>query len=141
MWMNPFALEVRSWKTHLTSGTLLLSEILTRLPTLPLNDQSLQYLADFYVARLQDFPCINEVLKGLFALVKNHKLNNNSALCISICKAIFSEVHTQSLSQNSRKFVFDIVSLIVEKYTQGSRSSFFSSQFFKKWKLSGVILS
>ena len=37
-------------------GTLLLSEVLTRLPELPLPEQSLQTLINFFCLRLKDFP-------------------------------------------------------------------------------------
>lgn len=53
-------------------GTLLLSEVLTA-QTLPLERVSVHFLIRFYCDRLQDYPCMAEVLKGLSSLV-NYKL-------------------------------------------------------------------
>lgn len=55
-------------------GTLLLSEVLTRLPTYPLDANAVHFLVGFFTDRIQDYPCVGEVLKGVLALVRNHVL-------------------------------------------------------------------
>ena len=58
-------------------GTLLLSEVLTRLPTYPLDATATHFLVGFFCDRIQDYPCVAEVLKGLIALARNHVLSDN----------------------------------------------------------------
>ena len=55
------------------SATLLLAELLTRLPALKLDTSAVHFLTSFFCDRLQDFPTIAEVIKALLALTKNHK--------------------------------------------------------------------
>jgi DNA repair/transcription protein MET18/MMS19 len=58
-------------------GTLLLAEVLTRLPTFPLDATAVHFLVGFFCDRIQDYPCVGEVLKGLIAIARNHSLADN----------------------------------------------------------------
>ncbi len=115
------------------SGTLLLSEVLTRLPTLPLTSGSLTSLSDFYWARIQDWNSIAEVLKGTLALVTNYApfpagqiekiLRTYIVVSFDIPCRLFSEVHVQSLPQSARKTVCDIFGVILQKHLSGKFSA------------------
>eukprot|EP01132_Coremiostelium_polycephalum_P003883 gene3883-4846_t len=95
-------------------GTLLLSEILCRLPTLPLNEQQIHFLSMFYCDRLQDYPCSSEVVKGITGLISNHqtKYPDNQKLL----RSIFQEVHPSTLSQVHRKMVIQIIEIMLSKH-------------------------
>ncbi|KAK5578751.1 hypothetical protein RB653_008424 [Dictyostelium firmibasis] len=94
-------------------GTLLLSEILCRLPDLPLNQDQVHFLAMFYCDRLQDFACSSEVVKGITGLITNHTPDypDNQKLL----RNIFSEVHPTSLTQAHRKMVLQIIDIMFNK--------------------------
>ncbi|GAM29107.1 hypothetical protein SAMD00019534_122830, partial [Acytostelium subglobosum LB1] len=92
-------------------GTLLLSEVLCRLPQLKLNEGQVHFLSMFYYDRLKDFACASEVVKGVFGLVINHKVpypNNQKIL-----RAIFQEVHPTTLAQTHRKMVLQIIDFML----------------------------
>ncbi|NEJ83826.1 hypothetical protein GR268_46085, partial [Rhizobium leguminosarum] len=75
--------HVRGLPTNvLTTATLLLSEIIARLPELKLDEGSLHFLSAFYADRLQDFPSISEVLKGILALLTNHTTTDEDVVAI-----------------------------------------------------------
>src|SRR5690348_12220055 len=76
-------------------ATLFLAELLTRLPELPLNRESVQFLLLFFCNRLQDYPCQSEVLRGLNALIRHHTLEAGDEQQIS--RSIFAEVHVQAV--------------------------------------------
>lgn len=48
--------------------------MLSGLPTLKVTAKEVEYLVQFYCARLQDFSSVPEVLKGIHAIVMNHQL-------------------------------------------------------------------
>jgi hypothetical protein len=74
---------VRGLPTNVrTTATLLLSEIIARLPELKLDEGSLHFLSAFYADRLQDFPSISEVLKGILALLTNHTITGEDVVAI-----------------------------------------------------------
>ena len=63
-------------------ATLLLAELLTRLPKLRLDVAGVHFLTCFFCDRLQDFPTIAEVLKAIVALATNHKFFDDDELRI-----------------------------------------------------------
>ncbi|EGC38352.1 hypothetical protein DICPUDRAFT_86559 [Dictyostelium purpureum] len=69
-------------------GTLLLSEVLCRLPDYKLNQDQIHFLSMFYCDRLQDTPCAAEVVK---------------------------EVHPSSLTHAHRKMVLQIIEIMFNK--------------------------
>ncbi|KYQ93184.1 putative DNA repair and transcription protein [Tieghemostelium lacteum] len=94
-------------------GTLLLSEILCRLPNLSLNDDQIHFLSVFYADRCQDYPCAQEVVKGISGLITYHhpESPNNKKLLSSI----FQEIHPSSLSQAHRKMVLQVIDLMLTR--------------------------
>jgi len=94
-------------------GTLLLSEVLTRLPGITLTPQALSSLVTFFVQRLSDYVCIKEVILGLSALVQNH---SSPTFVTSILNGIFKEVTVQTLPQSSRKKIFEMMATFCQKY-------------------------
>ncbi|KAM9958722.1 hypothetical protein ACTFIW_012311 [Dictyostelium discoideum] len=94
-------------------GTLLLSEVLCRLPDLPLNQDQVHFLAMFYCDRLQDYACSSEIVKGITGLITNHTPDypDNQKLL----RNIFSEVHPTSLTQAHRKMVLQVIDIMFNK--------------------------
>ncbi|PRP88423.1 hypothetical protein PROFUN_03337 [Planoprotostelium fungivorum] len=106
-------------------GTLLLSEVLSRLPELQLNGDSIMYLCKFFTARLSDYPSVPEVLKGVIALMKYHNLSDT--VVQELLRNLFNEVNVQSLSQTNRKVAFELLTLSLNRYqtaTQELKSDF-----------------
>lgn len=106
-------------------AVLFLAEVLTRLPQLPLNRESIQFLLLFFCNRLQDYPCQSEVLRGLHALIQHHTLEAGNFLFAKIkgdeqqvCRSIFAEVHVQSVPLRERLFVFEIFDILLSKYVK-----------------------
>eukprot|EP01133_Synstelium_polycarpum_P012191 gene12191-14268_t len=103
-------------------GTLLLSEILCRLPNLKLNEGQVHFLAEFYLDRLKDYPCASEVVKGVFGLATNHKIiyPTNQLLL----RSIFQEVHPSTLPQTHRKMVLQLVDYMLTRNLQELKGDF-----------------
>lgn len=78
-------------------ATLLLAELLTRHASWSLTPQSIHSLVVFFSDRLQDYPCQTEVLNGIRALLSHHHIAPGDDH--TLCRAIFSEVHVQTLPQ------------------------------------------
>jgi hypothetical protein len=75
--------HVRAVSTNVrATATLLLSEVIARLPELKLDEGALHFLSAFYADRLQDFPSISEVLKGILALLINHTITDEDVVAI-----------------------------------------------------------
>eukprot|EP00743_Colponemidia_sp_Colp-15_P006061 GILK01006515.1.p1 GENE.GILK01006515.1~~GILK01006515.1.p1 ORF type:complete len:1082 (+),score=185.82 GILK01006515.1:34-3279(+) len=109
-------------------GTLLLSEIITRLPTLQLSAPVVAHLVQFFCDRVADYPCILEVCKGLHALLNHHQLaiqqgtltlpnGQTTSLFARVTKALFFDIHIQSLTQAARKACLDMVLLLLRRYS------------------------
>ena len=73
----------------------------------------MQYLVQFFSDRLQDHPCQHEVLLGIKAVLTNFSIQPGDDH--RICRAIFSEVHVQSMAQATRKVIFEIFQLLIDK--------------------------
>jgi hypothetical protein len=98
-------------------GTLLLSEVLTRLPTYPLDATAVHFLIGFFCDRIQDYPCVGEVLKGLIAIVRNHPLvENDPELVVRTYENIIEKVweievgivFMQNIAQNDPFFAHEM---------------------------------
>ena len=102
-------------------GVLLLAELLTRLPTLPLDDQAVQTFVGFFTARLSDEKCWKETLLGLSALVQHRPLA--APQHIQIFKSIFDHVAVQTMTQSGRKLALDLLLRIGAVSPEGSGGS------------------
>ncbi|XP_062832423.1 MMS19 nucleotide excision repair protein homolog [Anolis carolinensis] len=90
-----------------TRGIQMLSEVLMQCYSL-LQEQEVTHLVLFYENRLKDHHLvIPSVLQGLEALSMCEALA--SGLAVSVLKAIFQEVHVQSLLQLDRHTVYSII--------------------------------
>ncbi|XP_009082471.1 PREDICTED: MMS19 nucleotide excision repair protein homolog [Acanthisitta chloris] len=88
-------------------GIQLLSQVLLQCYSL-LQEKEVLHLVLFYESRLQDHHLvIPSVLQGLRALSMCEVLS--SGLAVSVLKAIFQEVHVQSLLQLDRHTVYSII--------------------------------
>ncbi|XP_041875066.1 MMS19 nucleotide excision repair protein homolog [Corvus kubaryi] len=88
-------------------GIQLLSQVLLQCYSL-LQEKEVLHLVLFYESRLQDHHLvIPSVLQGLRALSMCEVLS--SGLAVSVLKAIFQEVHVQSLMQLDRHTVYSII--------------------------------
>ncbi|KAL6063452.1 MMS19 nucleotide excision repair protein [Balamuthia mandrillaris] len=104
-------------------ATLLLSEVLTRLPELTLDSNAIHFLCLFYCDRLQDFATLAEVLKGLSALLKNHLLSfEDQVRCFrSVTAEVVDQGYVLSLSQPSRANLMNIYDFFLSKYPQTAK--------------------
>jgi len=111
-------------------GTLLLSQLLTRLPDLSFGEsasQQIQTLFSFFSARLQDYPSQSAALAGLLALSKFHDITsgveNDVQPVVNILQGISSEVHVASLPHPARHTVLELLLVLVQKYSKQLHSS------------------
>lgn len=96
-------------------ATLLLAELLTRLPKLKLTREAVMSLVQFCVARLQDANSLRGVLMALVALAKNHgALLVADELDVSIARAVFDELQVQGQPQIMRELAFRLMSDLLE---------------------------
>eukprot|EP00002_Diphylleia_rotans_P024367 TRINITY_DN4808_c0_g1_i1.p1 TRINITY_DN4808_c0_g1~~TRINITY_DN4808_c0_g1_i1.p1 ORF type:complete len:816 (+),score=134.84 TRINITY_DN4808_c0_g1_i1:57-2504(+) len=114
---------VRSLGEYLTSvddrvrarGTLCLSELLTRLPKLSLNQKSITTLFTFYTDRMRDLPCVAEVMTGLYAISSHHMLTEGQEM-LFFESLIKEEVVVQAFSVTTRNRVFQVIQTLIQKY-------------------------
>ncbi|CEG42555.1 DNA repair/transcription protein Mms19 [Plasmopara halstedii] len=111
---------IQALGVHLTSGddkvrsraTLLLAEVLTRLPELQLMPSAVQLLLNFFADRLADFPSASACLRGLLALETHHAAQIPSPrTTISLMVKLGSILHIPQLGQAMRKMCFDLFNL------------------------------
>eukprot|EP01050_Picozoa_sp_SAG11_P008702 SAG11_NODE_779_length_7207_cov_3.043894_2_plen_1078_part_00 len=95
-------------------GTGLLSTVLQRITSTDTTVESVHHLALFFCDRLQDVCALVEVLDGLLALLQQHGIAPSDAILVA--RAIFRELAVQSLSQRMRNKIFQIFSILVEKF-------------------------
>ncbi|MDP2439083.1 MAG: hypothetical protein Q8P67_25330 [archaeon] len=94
-------------------GSLLLGEVLSRLPSLPLAPHDLQFLGDFLTVRLLDTACLAEVLHGLRGLAKYHVLEEEQVH--GLLDSLFENVHAPSLRHSARRCLFELLCLLTER--------------------------
>ncbi|XP_048406732.2 MMS19 nucleotide excision repair protein homolog [Stegostoma tigrinum] len=97
-------------------GIQLLSQVLL-LSYASLNQKEVEALAIFYIDRLKDHYIITPyVLQGLKALSMSSVLPEG--LAVIMLKALFQEVHVQSLMQSDRHSVYSIISNLMDTREQ-----------------------
>ena len=89
------------------AGTLLLSELLSRLSDLAIESTDVRHLMEFFVARLGDEPCVVPVLWGLQALLTRYDVDPDDAC--RAARGIFESAHVQSMQISGRLAVFKIL--------------------------------
>ncbi|GLD97529.1 hypothetical protein PINS_up006219 [Pythium insidiosum] len=114
---------IQSLGVHLTStddkvrarGTLLLAEVLTRLPELPLSANAVQLLLTFFVDRLADFPSANACLQALLALLTNHAAHIPTAMTVvELIQRLVQVLHVPQLGQAMRKQCYLLMQAALE---------------------------
>ncbi|CAN0072597.1 unnamed protein product, partial [Phaeothamnion confervicola] len=88
-------------------GTLLLAELLSRLTALPLAPASVPKLAEFFSARLADYPSVRPALTALAALLRHHETRlpegAAAATAASVADAVCTELVLPSVAQPIRQ--------------------------------------
>ncbi|GMF38733.1 unnamed protein product [Phytophthora fragariaefolia] len=111
---------VQTLGPFLTSGddkvrsraTLLLAEVLTRLPELQLAPSAVQLLVTFFADRLADFPSASACLRALLALETHHAAHVSSPrTTAALVLKLGSTLHIPQLGQAMRKMCFDLMQL------------------------------
>jgi hypothetical protein len=106
-------------------ATLLLAEVVNRVPALPLQPTDVSTLAAFFMGRLADAASVREALFGLVSLTKHHALppptttstggdtamtpSASGSLAVDIVSALFAAVVVQQHSQSVRKFAYELL--------------------------------
>lgn len=102
-------------------GVLLLAELLTRLPTLALDDRARRSLLSFFTDRLKDESCVKESLMGLTALVVSRPASWEEAEVV--WRALFDAVNVQAQVQSARKLALDMLLHIANTHSEGQQLS------------------
>jgi len=108
-------------------STLLLAEILSRLPDLNISCNSLEHIVDFFLSRCDDYPSLYPSLLGLHKIIINHKDELNSLLgdrketylsylTRKICDKLFQDTIdigrlSQVIRQQTFHLIFDILNI------------------------------
>ena len=103
-------------------GTMLLAEVLTRhAPALLAGQTPAQVatLLSFFADRLQDEPCVREVLRGARRAVDSVEPGAGpevAAAVAKLCDGVFTHVHVQSLSLSDRNNAYQLVHAAVVRF-------------------------
>jgi len=117
---------IQALGAFLTSGddkvrsraTLLLAEVLTRLPELQLAPSAVQLLMTFFADRLTDFPSASACLRALLALETHHAAQVSSPrTTVALVLKLGSSLHIPQLGQAMRKMCFDLMQLALAQST------------------------
>ncbi|GMF20003.1 unnamed protein product [Phytophthora lilii] len=117
---------IQALGAYLTSGddkvrsraTLLLAEVLTRLPELQLTPSAVQLLMTFFADRLADFPSASACLRALLALETHHAAQVSSPrTTVALVLKLGSTLHIPQLGQAMRKMCFDLMQLALAQST------------------------
>ncbi|KAH7476965.1 hypothetical protein PRIC2_000838 [Phytophthora ramorum] len=117
---------IQALGAFLTSGddkvrsraTLLLAEVLTRLPELQLTPSAVQLLLTFFADRLADFPSASACLRALLALETHHAAQVSSPrTTVALILKLGSSLHIPQLGQAMRKMCFDLMQLALAQST------------------------
>ncbi|DBA01808.1 TPA: hypothetical protein N0F65_002924 [Lagenidium giganteum] len=109
-------------------ATLLLAEVLTRLPELPLQTTALDLLVNFFSDRLADYPSVSACLQALTALETHHtrlapkkkKVLATTAVIradttVALVLKMLQVLHVPQLSQALRKRCFELLQLALDQ--------------------------
>ncbi|WOL14626.1 MMS19 nucleotide excision repair protein [Canna indica] len=119
---------VREMEQYLTTsdnvlrarGLLLLAEVLNRLLDKPLDSSTVSTLAEFFIAKLEDWQTLHGALIGCLALLKRAKkigmVESNDARKLAEC--FFSNVQVQSLAVRDRKLCFEVLQCLLDVYPE-----------------------
>ncbi|KAG7398582.1 mms19 nucleotide excision repair [Phytophthora boehmeriae] len=111
---------IQALGAYLTNGddkvrsraTLLLAEVLTRLPELQLAPSAVQLLMTFFADRLADFPSASACLRALLALETHHAAQVSSPrTTVALILKLGTTLHIPQLGQAMRKMCFDLMEL------------------------------
>ncbi|KAL4160252.1 hypothetical protein PRNP1_000823 [Phytophthora ramorum] len=117
---------IQALGAFLTSGddkvrsraTLLLAEVLTRLPELQLTPSAVQLLLTFFADRLADFLSASACLRALLALETHHAAQVSSPrTTVALILKLGSSLHIPQLGQAMRKMCFDLMQLALAQST------------------------
>ncbi|RLN96371.1 hypothetical protein BBJ28_00024719 [Nothophytophthora sp. Chile5] len=115
---------IQALGVYLTSGddkvraraTLLLAEVLTRLPDLQLAPSAVQLLLTFFADRLADFPSASACLRALLALETHHAAQVSSPrTTVALVLKLGSALHIPQLGQAMRKMCFELMQLALAR--------------------------
>nr|CCA16220.1 MMS19 nucleotide excision repair protein putative [Albugo laibachii Nc14] len=96
-------------------ATLLIAEVLTRLPDLPLSGNRIQVLNNFFCARLDDPPSIPASFQALLALQKHHSTEIPDSENMELVIRISDTLHVPQLNQPMRKRYYELVYLVIQQ--------------------------
>ncbi|EEY67788.1 MMS19 nucleotide excision repair protein [Phytophthora infestans T30-4] len=117
---------IQALGAYLTNGddkvrsraTLLLAEVLTRLPELQLTPSAVQLLMTFFADRLADFPSASACLRALLALETHHAAQVQSPrTTVALIPKLGKTLHIPQLGQAMRKMCFDLMQLALMQST------------------------
>jgi DNA repair/transcription protein MET18/MMS19 len=102
-------------------GTMLLSEVLTRRPVLLAGQPAgaVATLLTFFARRLEDEPCVREVLRGarfIVEAVQSGVGREVDMALVALVTGIFEHVHLQSLSLSDRNNAYQIVHSVIVRF-------------------------
>ncbi|KAL8230328.1 hypothetical protein R6Q57_000106 [Mikania cordata] len=124
--MITMELLVREMEMYLTTtdniirarGILLLAELLTRISSKPLENNTVHSLIGFFADRLSDWRALRGALVGCLALMR--RKTDTGAISGSdanaVAQSFMQNLQVQSLGQHDRKLCFEILECLIDSY-------------------------
>ncbi|KAI3786132.1 hypothetical protein L1987_45263 [Smallanthus sonchifolius] len=124
--MITLELLVREMEMYLTTtdnitrarGILLLAELLTRISSKTLENNTIHSLIGFFADRLSDWRALRGALVGCLALMR--RISGTGAISGSdanaVAQSFMQNIQVQSLGQHDRKLCFEILECLIDSY-------------------------
>ncbi|KAK2425246.1 MMS19 nucleotide excision repair protein [Trifolium repens] len=125
---NALTLEalVRELDMYLTStdavirsrGILLLAEVLARIHSKPLNDETIHSLVGFFKEKLADWKAVRGAIVGCLALIRRKSVVGmvTGSDAKAIAQSFLQYLQVQSLGQYDRKICFELLDYLLEHH-------------------------
>lgn len=107
-------------------ATNCLAEVLAKLPQTQLNKRQVNVVTRFFSDRLEDEPCVPELLRGLQSVVQMQHFVQDEELQVVVLKALRDQINMRRIVQQVRYVVYTILEKMAEDPQHGSESDFFA---------------
>ena len=96
-------------------GTLLLAAVLEKVPITSLDEEQLGFIVAFFKDRSRDRPCVEEVSRGMTALVKRWPIKSKAV------EMLITEVYVQAHDQTTRRSLLKLVEAVLDHHLETAK--------------------
>jgi hypothetical protein len=106
-----------------SKGYQCVNTVIQNVPVTSVTAQSLSHLSKFLSNRLHDMMCFNDLLPCVHTMLSRFPTLLEDDMAFFLIQ-LFSEVSVRSLTQPSRKLIFQILSFLIDKFPKSIFSFF-----------------